>query len=210
MIIEFCAENFTDVPEALDAGANRVELCDNLAVGGTTPSLGVLKASQQYCAGRNVPIRVMIRPRGGDFVYSAVELEMMQEDIKVCRDIGVEGLAFGCLTEAGELDKEAMQLLLSEAGNLKVTCHMAFDHITPEQQKEALDWLVDHDVDCILTHGGVDGTVLDNAAYLNDLIEHADGRIDILVGGGVNYQNLPDVKQHIASENFHGTKIVDY
>ena len=107
-IYEFCAENVTLLEKAFKAGAQRVELCDNLAVGGTTPSYGVIKAAVELAKDYQAKVIVMIRPRGGDFVYSQQELAIMLEDIKCARDLGVDGFALGALTSENQLATEAL------------------------------------------------------------------------------------------------------
>ena len=104
MIYEFCAENVTNLEKAMQAGARRIELCDNLAVGGTTPSYGVIKAAVELAKPYNVTVMTMIRPRGGDFVYNDLEMEIMLEDIQMARSAGTHGLVFGVLTTANKID----------------------------------------------------------------------------------------------------------
>ena len=128
-IYEFCAENVTLLEKAFKAGAQRVELCDNLAVGGTTPSYGVIKAAVELAKDYQAKVIVMIRPRGGDFVYSQQELAIMLEDIKCARDLGVDGFALGALTSENQLDTEALKTFLDASRGLEVTMHIAFDQI---------------------------------------------------------------------------------
>ena len=112
MIYEFCAENVTNLEKAMQAGARRIELCDNLAVGGTTPSYGVIKAAVELAKPYNVTVMTMIRPRGGDFVYNDLEMEIMLEDIQMARSAGTHGLVFGVLTTANKIDYPKMEKLL--------------------------------------------------------------------------------------------------
>ena len=111
MIYEFCAENVTNLEKAMQAGARRIELCDNLAVGGTTPSYGVIKAAVELAKPYNVTVMTMIRPRGGDFVYNDLEMEIMLEDIQMARSAGTHGLVFGVLTTANKIDYPKMEKL---------------------------------------------------------------------------------------------------
>ncbi len=136
MIKEFCAENFTHIEKAIKAGANRIELCDNLAVGGTTPSYGVIETVCQMARQDQVPVMTMIRPRGGDFCYSEAELSIMRKDILMAKEAGTDGLVFGCLTRERQLDTDAMQQLLEVAAPQQVVFHMAFDAIP---QKRSVD-----------------------------------------------------------------------
>ena len=98
MIKEFCAENYTDIPKAIQAGAGRIELCDNLAAGGTTPSMGVIEEVLAYAGEKHVPVMTMIRPRGGNFVYNDIELKIMENDLIHAKNAGTDGVVFGCLT----------------------------------------------------------------------------------------------------------------
>ena len=208
MLKEFCAENYTLIPTAIERGAGRIELCDNLAVGGTTPSNGVIIQVLDYCKKLSIPVVTMVRPRGGDFIYSKQELHIMEEDIKNAVRLRTDGLVFGCLTAEGRIDRSQMRDLLALAGNTEVTFHMAFDHISAEAQFEEMDWLIEQNVSRILTHGELGGDITDNLDRLNDLIQYAAGRIEILPGGGINYQNLPFLAEKLQTNQFHGTKIV--
>lgn len=209
MIKEFCAENYTSIPLAIANGANRIELCDNLAVGGTTPSTGVIEEVLSYANEKSVPVMTIIRPRGGDFVYNDIELKIMHTDLIEAKKLGTDGVVIGCLTPSGWLDEEALEVLIDSAEGLQITFHMAFDEIPQERQYEAIDWLVEHGVHRILTHGGVAGTnIEDNFAHLKQLIAHADGRIIILPGGGITSENAQVVANALGVHEVHGTKIV--
>lgn len=211
MIKEFCAENFTDIPKAVAAGATRIELCDNLAVGGTTPSTGVIEETLAYASEKEIPVMTMIRPRGGNFVYNDIELKIMHTDLIEAKKIGTDGVVFGLLQEDGWLDEESLELFLETAEGLQVTFHMAFDAIPKARQKEALDWLADHGVDRILTHGGPSESPLEETLpYLKELVDYAAGRIIILPGGGVNAKNLQHVATTLGVKEAHGTKIVAF
>ncbi|GLI85887.1 copper homeostasis protein CutC [Rossellomorea marisflavi] len=210
MLKEVCLENFTKVPEAIEKGARRVELCDNLAVGGTTVSPGVARVTLDYCRSRNVKVMSMIRPRGGDFVYNVDEIEIMKQDIIQLKEVGTDGVVFGCLTQDGWIDEEAMIILLEAATGLEVVFHMAFDAIMADSQLKAIDWLVEHGVHRILTHGGPSDTkIVDNVDRLKTYIDHANGRIAILPGGGVTSQNLEEITSLLGVKEAHGTRIVD-
>lgn len=209
MIKEFCAENFTDIPAAIRSGAGRIELCDNLAVGGTTPSTGVIEEALQYAGEHSVPVMTMIRPRGGNFVYNDIELKIMHTDLIEAKKIGTDGVVFGCLTDTNWLDEEALELLIETSEGLQITFHMAFDSLSKENQFKAIDWLAERGVDRILTHGGSAGTPIEeNIPHLKELIAYAAERIIILTGGGISYQNLDQVKEALNVDEVHGTKIV--
>lgn len=209
MLKEACVENFTNVPEVIDNGARRIELCDNLAVGGTTVSPGVAVVTINYCHSKNVKIMSMIRPRGGNFIYSKEEIEMMKQDLVHLKELGTDGVVFGCLNDTGWIDEEAMSALLDLAKGLEVTFHMAFDQISPENQFKAIDWLANHGVSRILTHGGLPDTKIeDNFGRLKEYIDYADGRIVILPGGGITNKNLDLIISALNVSEAHGTKIV--
>ena len=126
MIKEACIENFTGALSAQLAGADRIELCENLAAGGTTPSYGTMKACMERLS---IPVFVMIRPRGGDFCYSPPELEIMKTDIAICRQLGVPAVVFGLLTNDRRIDEEHTRELIGLARPMQVTFHKAFDEL---------------------------------------------------------------------------------
>ena len=209
MIKEFCAENFTKIPQAIQKGANRIELCDNLAVGGTTPSTGVIEEVLAYAGENSVPVMTIIRPRGGNFVYNDIELKIMHTDLIEAKKLGTDGIVIGCLTEDGWLDEEALDLFIETAEGLQITFHMAFDALSKENQFKAIDWLAERGVTRILTHGGPAGTPIeDNFDHLKELIAYADQRILILRGGGISTENVQTVMDTLKVTEVHGTKIV--
>lgn len=209
MIKEVCLENFTNLPAMIARGANRIELCDNLAVGGTTPSTGVIEEAVAYAHEQQVSVMVMIRPRGGDFIYNDTELKIMHTDLIEAKKIGSDGVVFGCLTKSGWLDEEVLELLIDTAEGLQITFHMAFDLLSPSNQLKAIDWLVDHGVQRILTHGGaLDVPIENNLTHLKTLINYANQRLIILPGGGISTKNLSLITKELAVNEIHGTAIV--
>lgn len=209
LIKEACLENFTHLGQAIRQGAQRIELCDNLAVGGTTVSHGVLAASLRYAHEHDVPVFPIIRPRGGNFVYNDLELQIMENDLFQAQELGADGVVFGCLTTDGALDEEAMEMLIGAAGGMAITCHMAFDALTPAARQPALDWLIEHGVDRILTHGGPAHTPIEaNYDHLKQLITAAAGRIQILPGGGITAANADAVATALHVNEVHGTRVV--
>ena len=210
LIREFCAENAECVPAALAAGAARVELCDNLSVGGTTPSHGVIRAAIEACRPVDVPVMCMVRPRGGDFDYAGAEARIMTEDLRHAADLGVDGVVFGCLRD-GHLDRELTARLagLARERGLLTTFHMAFDALPEDEAMEAIDWLAELGVDRILTHGGPAGTPIEgNLDRLRSYVERAAERIKVLPGGGITWENAEAVASAIGVSEVHGTKIV--
>lgn len=211
MIKEVCVENFTNVPLMIKRGADRIELNNDLSVGGTTPSFGVIKKTVEYAHKHDVPVIVMIRPRGGNFVYNEDELEIMINDIQICSLLGVDGVTFGCLTREKHLDKRAMNRLLSvaHAETLEVVMHMAFDELTNAEQKEAIDWLSKNKVKRILTHGGpLNQPISHTLDHLKEVVKQAKNKIEILPGGGITKANVNKIVEQIKIKQVHGTKIL--
>lgn len=210
LVKEFCAENVERVPEAIAAGAGRIELCDNLAVGGTTPSHGVIRAAVELARPAGVPVMCMIRPRGGSFEYSEAEGRIMVDDLRHAAELGVDGVVFGCL-RGGGVDCELTGRLTGFAKEvgLMVTFHMAFDDIAADAQLVALDLLAELGVDRVLTHGGAAGTpIAGNLERLLRLADHAAGRVGILPGGGVTWENAEEIADTVGVREVHGTRIV--
>ena len=206
IIKEFCAEN-TTLLNQLDQSVKRVELCDNLAVGGTTPSYGVIKEAARYLHEKDIALATMIRPRGGNFVYNDSELRIMEDDILRAVELESDSLVLGLLTEDNHIDQDGIEQLLPATQGLPLVFHMAFDHIPLEEQKEALDQLVELGFTRILTHGSAqNNNIFENIAHLKDLVDHADGRIEIMIGGGVTADNYQELIEKTGAQAAHGTK----
>lgn len=211
MIKEFCAENYTNIPKAIQAGAGRIELCDNLAIGGTTPSLGVIEEALAYASEKHVPVMTMIRPRSGDFVYNDIELKIMENDLIHAKNAGTDGVVFGCLTADNEVDEEALEMLVGNSQGLLTTFHMAFDELSKEEQFKTIDWFVQLGIDRILTHGGpLTTSIEENLPHLKELVDYAAGRIIILPGGGITPANAENIAATLGVNELHGTKIVTF
>ena len=209
MIYEFCAENVTLLEKAMQAGARRIELCDNLAVGGTTPSYGVTKAAVELAANYDTTIMTMIRPRGGDFVYNDLEIANMLEDIRLTAQAGSQGVVFGALTADKKLDKPNLEKLIAASKGMEIVFHMAFDELSEEDQLEAIDWLSQAGVTRILTRAGVSGDSLEKRfAHYHRILEHAKGKIEILPGGGIDLDNRQTFIDQLGVTQLHGTKVV--
>lgn len=220
LVREFCAENFEKVPAAIAAGAGRVELCDNLAKGGTTPSAGVIGKTCAYAHAHNVPVMCMIRPRGGSFCYTDEELSMMELDIRTAVRLGADGVVFGCTSRGPSIDWEATRRLAretmacaAERGRaLDITFHMAFDELDERAQEESLPMLAQMGVTRVLTHGGPAGSPIDaNLGRLARLVACAERRSAprILPGAGITHRNAVDVARALGVCEVHGTRIVD-
>lgn len=209
MIYEFCAENVTLLEKAMLAGARRIELCDNLAVGGTTPSYGVTKAAVELAANYDTTIMTMIRPRGGDFVYNDLEIDIMLEDIRLTAQAGSQGVVFGVLTADKKLDKPNLEKLIAASKGMEIVFHMAFDELSDVDQLEAIDWLSQAGVTRILTRAGVSGDSLEKRfAHYHRILEHAKGKIEILPGGGIDLDNRQIFIDQLGVTQLHGTKVV--
>ena len=209
MIYEFCAENVTLLEKAMQAGARRIELCDNLAVGGTTPSYGVTKAAVELAANYDTTIMTMIRPRGGDFVYTDLEIAIMLEDIRLTAQAESQGVVFGTLTADKKLDKANLEKLIAASKGMEIVFHMAFDELSDEDQLEAIDWLSQAGVTRILTRAGVSGDSLEKRfAHYHRILEHAKGKIEILPGGGIDLDNRQTFIDQLGVTQLHGTKVV--
>jgi copper homeostasis protein len=196
-LIEICVEGIDGFAAAQAAGADRVELCASLLEGGLTPSLGVVR---QVLAIATIPFHVIIRPRGGDFLYSELEYQTMLDDVRACRDLGVAGVVFGCLTADGRIDEARMTELTEAARPLKVTCHRAFD--MTENAEEAIEALVRSGVDRVLTSGQRD-TALAGVDILKRTHDAARGRIVIMACGALDEANIADIYRRSEADELH-------
>lgn len=209
MIKEACVETIEEIEYAIKNGANRIELCDNLTNGGTTPSYGMVKIAVELCHENNVDVAVMIRPRGGNFIYNYFEYEIMRTDIIQLKQLNVDAFVFGCLDDQHFFDEWKMKALKEACGDVPAVCHMAFDSINRFNQLKSLDWLIDNNFARLLTHGGPSNNpIVDNLNQLGKLLIHSKGRITIMPGGGLNRDNLSELINDIPFDEVHGTKIV--
>ena len=197
MIIEACVNSAISAIEAQKGGADRVELCENLHDGGTTPSAGAIRFAR-----KNLHIRlfVMIRPRGGDFLYSDDEFEIMKEDIKVARELGADGVVFGILKPDGTIDLERMKTLVDLACPMGITCHRAFDMTADPFQ--AMEDLITLGIDRILT-SGQQKTAPQGASLILKLIQRSNGRIIIMPGSGVKEDNFEELIRKTGATEVH-------
>ena len=202
MIKEACVENFIEAKKAQIAGAERIELCENLAQGGTTPSYGTVKKVIEKI---KVPVFVMIRPRGGDFCYSSSEIDIMIEDIRLFKKLGVKGVVLGVLTKDNKIDYSILKDILKETNGMEVTFHKAIDVVS--NPTDEIEKLIKLGIDRILTSGG-GKTALEGKEILNKMIAISSRRITIVVAGGVTLENLEEIRSQIPSTEFHGKKIV--
>ena len=202
MIKEACVESFEKALEAQSNGANRIELCENLAVGGTTPSYGTVKICLEKL---NIPIFPMIRARGGNFVYSKDEIKIMKEDIKIFKELGVKGVVLGCLASDNKIDLELTKELVDLAYPMEVTFHKAIDEIV--NPLDYIDDLVNIGIKRILTSGGK-ATALEGKDLINEMIKKSNKRLKVVVAGKVTKENLNELSNLICANEFHGKLIV--
>lgn len=179
------------------AGANRIELCDNPAEGGTTASYGFIKAAREKLKIELYPI---IRPRGGDFFYSAEEFEVMKTDVKICKQLECDGVVIGMLNADGTVDKKSCSQLVELAYPLAVTFHRAFDRVLDPFQ--ALEDIIDIGCERILT-SGLHPTALQGADTIASLIKKAEDRIIIMPGSGVRSDNIFELAKKTGAVEFH-------
>lgn len=187
LIFEFCIDSVESAIAVEQGGANRVELCDNLLEGGTTPSAGAMALARQKVG---IDINVIIRPRGGDFYYSDVEFEVMRFDIEQAKQLGANGVVIGLLNPNGSIDTARTRELVELARPLSVTFHRAFDMC--RDPYEALEQLVDLGVDRILT-SGQEPSVLEGLDLITHLVQKAGDRIIIMPGGGITERNIAKI-----------------
>ena len=199
-LIEACVDSYQSCVNATKGGADRLELCSHLIIGGCTPTLPVFKQVQRDCKG--VKINVLIRPRFGDFLYTEDEIEAMCEDIATFRDLGANGVVIGALTPDGDLDIEVMKRMMACAGDMDVTLHRAFD-MTRDPFK-TLEEAIELGCKTILT-SGQQSNVVEGKDLLKEVYEKAAGRIDIMAGCGVKKWNIQEIHDHTGIVVFHTT-----
>jgi copper homeostasis protein len=194
---EICANSVASCIAAQKGGANRVELCAGIPEGGTTPSYGMIRNARESIS---IALNVIIRPRGGDFLYSESEIKEMVYDIQVAKELGADGLVFGCLSPDGNVDMKAMKTLMDAAGDTPVTFHRAFDHtIDPFK---ALEDIISLGCVRILT-SGCKPTALEGTELLAQLVERAGERLIIMPGCGVRENNIAEIARLSGAREFH-------
>ena len=197
-MVEVCANGVESCIAAQEGGADRVELCAGIPEGGTTPSYGEIKVARRVLT--TTRLHVIIRPRGGDFLYSDLEVERMAADIAVCRDLGVDGVVFGCLKADGTIDVEKNRYLMECSQGMSVTMHRAFDRAADPEQ--ALEQIIALGFNRILTSGQQPKAIqgVDLLARLN---RQAAGRIILMAGSGVTEQNIKEIRDVTGLNEFH-------
>ena len=195
--IEICVEGIDGLVAAQEAGADRVELCASLLEGGLTPSLGTIREALRVAT---IPFHVIIRPRGGDFLYSELEFQSMLEDVRAIRAMGAAGVVFGCLTADGRIDEPRMAALVAAAGPMATTCHRAFD--MTRDPEDAIEGLVRAGIDRVLTSGQRD-TAVEGIPVLKRAVAAARGRIRIMACGALDATNIAEVLRQSGADELH-------
>lgn len=195
--IEICANSVASCLEAQKGGAYRVELCAGIPEGGTTPSYGEIAVARELL---NIKLNIIIRPRGGDFLYSDVEHKTMLHDIEMAKKLGVDGVVIGCLKADGTIDMERNRELIAAAEGMSVTFHRAFDMC--KNPFESLEQIIALGCDRLLT-SGQQPTAIEGISLLSQLVEKAGDRIIIMPGSGVNEDNIAILADETKAKEFH-------
>ncbi len=197
--LEVCANSYASALAAQNGCAKRDEFCDNLAEGGTTPSY-----AQIALAKKNLSIEIwpIIRPRGGDFLYSDTEFELMKEDVNICKSLNCDGVVIGILNEDGTIDKQRCAELMELAKPMDVSFHRAFD--MSNDMDQALEDLIELGIKRVLTSGGASSAIL-GAEKLAQLVKQANGRITIMPGAGINENNIQQLIEATEATEFHAS-----
>lgn len=197
--LECCCTSLDEVMEAVAGGASRIELCEELEVGGVTPSETLLKSVMEKCP---LPVNVLVRPRGGDFVYTKEEEESMIRDIEMCKRLNVNAVVIGALKPDGDVDTEMVQRLIAAARPLQVTFHRAFDCC--RDPYTALDDIMALGCDRLLTSGHEDSAYT-GRSLIAGLVSRSAGRLVIMPGGGVRPSNIAEIEKDTHAPEYHGS-----
>lgn len=203
LTFEICVDSVESAITAQNGGADRVEFCDNLFEGGTTPSAGAIETARRLV---DIKLHVIIRPRGGDFLYSDIEFEIMKRDVEIAKELRVDGIVIGFLNAGGSVDIERTVELTALARPMSVTFHRAFD--VCREPSQALEDLVEIGIDRVLT-SGQQPTAIAGAKLIESLVEQAEGRISIMACGSLDEQNIADVVRNTGVHDVHFTAFED-
>lgn len=198
-LLEIAVFNYQSAVLAEKAGADRIELCDNPAEGGTTPSYGYLKQTIETVA---IPVFPIIRPRGGDFLYTPEEWKIVLHDIGICKELGFTGIVTGCLQTDGSVHSAQLQMALEKAYPMQVTFHRAFDRVA--NPLEAMEQIIQSGCSRILTSGRYP-KVMQGIELLSTLVQQSKNRIIIMPGSGVNSSNIAKLQQITDAIEFHAS-----
>lgn len=200
--LEIIGFNIESCITAQDAGANRIELCASPGEGGTTPSYAFIKTAREKL---HIDLYAMVRPRGGDFLYSEDDFEIMKKDVATCKENGCNGIVTGILTKEGKVDKKRCQQLIDLAYPMEATFHRAFDRV--RDPLEALENISDLGFERILT-SGLKPKAIEGADLLARLIKQSDEKIIIMPGSGINSQNIISIAEMTGAREFHSSASV--
>ena len=198
-ILEICAGSVESAVAARDGGAKRIELCAALEVGGVTPSAGLIAEARKI---EGLTLNVIIRPRGGDFLYNEYEIACMEQDIRTCKELGADGVVIGALTADGDIDTKACKRLIAAADGMSITFHRAFDMCS--NPRKALEELIALGCNRVLTSGQA-ATAEAGAPLLKELVEQAAERIIIMPGCGVSSANAAAILQATGATEIHAS-----
>eukprot|EP01136_Pigoraptor_vietnamica_P009400 Opistho-1_new@45869 len=201
--LEICANSYASALAAQNGGAHRVELCDNMAEGGTTPSYAQIKLCKERL---NIAIWPIIRPRGGDFLYSDDEFDLMKEDIKICKTLNCDGVVLGILTANGEIDKQRCAELIKLAKPMPVAFHRAFD--MSNDLERALDNLIELGFVRVLTSGAAE-SAFNGIKTIAQLVKRAKNTIEIMPGAGITPANIATIASQTGAKNLHSSARVN-
>lgn len=211
MIREIAVADIETIHNAIQAGVERVELSADLSIGGISPSEIIVAEALKLTTKANIDLVVMVRPRGGDFVYTHHEITEMIQTLKLYRSLGVHYVTFGALDEKSHLDRCAMVKLLEAAKPMQVVFHMAFDEIPTDYHAQSLEWLARNHVIRVLTHGGPLTEPIDMCLdTLKQTISWTPKELVILPGGGITYRNAEQIAMQLGVEEVHGSRIVSF
>jgi copper homeostasis protein len=199
MLLEICVNSTETALRALYSGADRIELCDNLQAGGTTPAYETIKECRKNL---EIKLHVMIRPRAGNFFYSDEEFNQMKKEIAIAKRWNADGIVFGILTEAKKVDVKRTKELVELSRPLKVTFHRAFDEAV--NPFEALENIIECGADILLTSGQKE-KAFEGAGLIHELNIRANGRIEIMAGSGITDENILEIAMKTGIKSFHGS-----
>lgn len=195
--IEVCCNSLESAINAQKGGAHRVELCSNLYEGGTTPSMGEISLARKKL---HIKLNVLIRPRGGDFVYSRDEIDIIKRDISFCKEIGVDGVVIGFLKPDGNIDVKLTKEIIELSKPMNVTFHRAFDMC--KDPERALEEIIEAGADRLLT-SGIKNKAIDGVDNLASLVKIADDRIIIMPGSGIRAENILEIIEKTGAKEYH-------
>ncbi|CCN34791.1 putative Cytoplasmic copper homeostasis protein cutC [Vibrio nigripulchritudo SO65] len=195
--LEVCIDNLESLQNALEGGATRIELCSSLSLGGLTPSAGLMKQASRLSS---VPVYAMIRPRQGDFLFNEADVECMLDDIEMAKDAGMDGIVIGALTADGQIDMETCEKLVSAADRMGITFHRAIDQCRDVEQ--AIERIIELGCERVLTSGQAKDA-LSGIDMLRKMRDLAGDKLNIMVGAGVNAQNVSQILDETGSSEVH-------